>query len=44
VLQQRAVGVAHLADLPVALAVALQQEHVVVVEVRADAAATAARS
>ncbi|MNE24005.1 hypothetical protein D3C80_1172790 [compost metagenome] len=39
VLQQRAVAAAHLADLPVALAVALQQEHVVVVEVRANAAA-----
>ena len=39
VLQQLAVGVAHLADLPAALAFGLQQEHVVVVEVRADAAA-----
>lgn len=38
VLDQRAVAVAHLADLPVALALALQQEHVVVVEVRAHAA------
>ncbi|MNK95320.1 hypothetical protein D3C87_1155520 [compost metagenome] len=36
--QHRALGVAHLADLPVALAVALQQEHVVVVEVRTNAA------
>ena len=37
VLQQLAVGVAHLADLPVTLAMTLQQEHVVVVEVRANA-------
>ena len=36
--QQLALGVAHLADFPVALAVALQQEHVVVIEVRTDAA------
>ncbi|MCY1175322.1 hypothetical protein D9M73_155550 [compost metagenome] len=38
VFQQWAGCVAHLADFPVALAMALQQEHVVVVEVRADAA------
>ncbi|MNQ91302.1 hypothetical protein D3C85_1066750 [compost metagenome] len=37
--QQGAVAVAHLADLPATAAVALEQEHVVVVEVRADAAA-----
>ncbi|MNO95363.1 hypothetical protein D3C76_870040 [compost metagenome] len=38
VLPQRALGIAHLADFPVALAVALQQEYVVVVEVRTNAA------
>ncbi|MDT4854794.1 hypothetical protein FQZ97_891140 [compost metagenome] len=37
--QQGAVGVAHLADLPAAATVALQEEHVVVVEMRAYTAA-----
>ncbi|MNE34026.1 hypothetical protein D3C80_1277270 [compost metagenome] len=37
--QQRAVGVAGLADLPAALAVSLQEEHVVVVEMRPYTAA-----
>ncbi|CAM5398271.1 hypothetical protein SSTU70S_01500 [Stutzerimonas stutzeri] len=36
--EQRAVAVAHLADAPAPLAVGLQQEHVVVVEMRTDAA------
>ena len=36
--EQRAVGIAHLANLPAAMAVRLQQEYVVVVEMRADAA------
>ncbi len=38
VLEQRAVGVAHLPDFPAALAVALEQKHIVVVEMRANSA------
>ncbi len=38
VLQQRAFTVAHLADAPASLAMGLQQEYIVVVEMRADAA------
>ena len=39
VLQHWAVGIAHLTDLPATFAVTLQKEHIVVVEVRAYAAA-----